>query len=128
MATYYVSALIGNDNNAGTSATSPVETLQGDVPLAVEIWRSGRCQVAMLGGQDIGFKPALVGILTLMGSESGSEQRELLARLQSSEALGRFLHRSCGPAQRHRGIAPAFDVAADPTDGAHHVLDDVGAG
>jgi hypothetical protein len=39
-----------------------------------------------------------------------------------------LLHRRCWPAQRHRRIAPTFDIAADAPNGAHHVLYDVGGG
>src|SRR3954466_5386788 len=46
------------------------------------------------------------------------------------EFSGSYVDRvySSGPAQGHRGILPAFHVAADLPDGAVHVLDDVGAG
>ena len=49
-------------------------------------------------------------------------------RLQPPEALGGLLHGGAGPAERHPGVPPAFDVAADLPDGPVHVLDDVGAG
>ena len=67
-------------------------------------------------------------LLGLVSSKGGPQGRQLLAGLQPPEALGRLHHGSTGPAQRHGGIVPAFDVAADPADGAVHVLDDVGAG
>src|SRR5271154_3172225 len=67
-------------------------------------------------------------MLDLMRGKSSAQQRKLLARFQSPEALGGFLHRRRGPAQCHRCIPPAFDVAADAADRAQHVLDDVGAG
>ena len=53
---------------------------------------------------------------------------KVLAGFQSPEAFGRFKHGGAGPAQRHGGVLPPFDVVADLTDGAVHVLDDVGAG
>ena len=41
-----------------------------------------------------------------MGGESETQQWELLAGLQSPEALGALLHGGCGPAQCHRRIDP----------------------
>ena len=52
----------------------------------------------------------------------------MLVRLEPPEALGGLLHGGAGPAERHPGVPPAFDVAADLPDGPVHVLDDVGAG
>ena len=60
--------------------------------------------------------------------QGGAECGKLLAGFQSPEALGGLHHAGGGPSERHAGVAPAFDVAADPPDGAVHVLDDVGAG
>ena len=67
-------------------------------------------------------------MLGVMGGKCGAQHRQLLVGLEATEALGGFQHRGAGPAQCHRGIAPAFHVAADPPQRAHHVLDDVGAG
>jgi hypothetical protein len=39
-----------------------------------------------------------------------------------------FLHGGGAPSQGHRGRAPVFDVAANPTHRAHDILDDVRAG
>jgi hypothetical protein len=47
---------------------------------------------------------------------------------QSPEPLGCFQYRRARPAQRHRGIAPVFQVAGHPPDAADHILDDVDAG
>src|SRR2546422_8625946 len=69
-----------------------------------------------------------LNVLGVMGSESGGEVRELFAGIEPPEALGGLDHAGGSPAQRHAGITPAFDVAADAPDGAVHVLDDVGAG
>ena len=66
--------------------------------------------------------------LRTMGDEGGAQCRKLALRLQPAEALGGLEHGGSSPAQRHRGVAPALDVAADPADRAHDVLDDVGAG
>jgi len=63
-----------------------------------------------------------------MGEKGGAQAGQLLAGLQSAEALGGFDHRGSRPAQSHSGIAPSLHVATDPADGAVHVLDDVGAG
>lgn len=49
-------------------------------------------------------------------------------RLQSSEALVGLDHAGRGPSQGHAGIPPAFDIARDEANGAHHVLGDVGTG
>lgn len=49
-------------------------------------------------------------------------------RLQSSEALVGLDHAGRGPSQGHAGILPAFDVARDAANGAHHVLGDLGRG
>jgi hypothetical protein len=73
------------------------------------------------------FKLDLSHVFGVMSGECGTQQRTLLARLQSPRSLGSLLHRGSCPAQCHRGIALVFDVAADASDGAHHVLDDVGA-
>ena len=57
-----------------------------------------------------------------------TQNRQLLMRLQSSEALVGLDHAGRDPSQGHAGIAPAFDVARDAANGAHHVLGDVGTG
>lgn len=49
-------------------------------------------------------------------------------RLQLSEALVALDHAGRGPSQGHAGIPPAFDVARDAANGAHHVLGDLGRG
>lgn len=67
-------------------------------------------------------------MLDLMGKQGRSQGRQLLVRLEPPEALGGLLHGGAGPAERHPGVPPAFDVAADLPDGPVHVLDDVGAG
>ena len=48
--------------------------------------------------------------------------------LETAEAVGGLRHGRRRPAQGHRGIAPVLHVAADTSDRAVHVLDDVGAG
>lgn len=55
--------------------------------------------------------------------EGRTQNRQLLMRLQSSEALVGLDH-----AGRDPGISLAFDVARDAANGAHHVLGDVGTG
>jgi len=62
-----------------------------------------------------------------MSSQRGPQDRQLLAGLEPPEALGGLQHGGSGPAQRHLGILPAFDVAADLPNGAVHVFDDVRA-
>jgi len=57
-----------------------------------------------------------------------TQNRQLLMRLQSSEALVGLDHASRDPSQGHPDIPPAFDVARDAANGAHHVLRDVGTG
>lgn len=65
----------------------------------------------------------------LVSSLKGRTQnRQLLMRLQSSEALVGRDHGGRDPSQGHTGIPPAFDVARDAANGAHHVLGDVGTG
>src|SRR6185295_2491135 len=54
-----------------------------------------------------------------------TQNRQLLMRLQSSEAFVGFDHAGRDPSQGHTGIPPAFDVARDAANGAHH---DVGTG
>lgn len=49
-------------------------------------------------------------------------------RLPSSEALVGLDHAGRDQSQGHTGIPPAFDVARDAANGAHHVLGDVGTG
>ena len=53
---------------------------------------------------------------------------KLFVCLQSSEAFVGFDHAGRDPSQGHAGIPPAFDVARDAANGAHHVLGDVGTG
>jgi hypothetical protein len=45
-----------------------------------------------------------------------------------AEALVGLDHAGSDPSQGHAGIPPAFDVARDAANGAHHVLGDVGTG
>jgi hypothetical protein len=78
-----------------------------------------------LGNQ---FNGAVGGMLGLVSCQSRPQCRELLVRFEPAEALGGLQHGGTGPAQRHRSVPPAFDVAANPPNGAHHVLNDVGAG
>lgn len=58
--------------------------------------------------------------------EGPHPDRQLLMRRQSSEALVGLGHAGRGPSQGHAGILPAFDVARDAANGAHHVLGDLG--
>ena len=48
--------------------------------------------------------------------------------LEASEPFRGLQHGSARPAQGHRGVAPVLHVAADTSDRAAHVLDDIGAG
>src|SRR3954462_9951232 len=86
---------------------------------------SGCCRAGRL--RSLGFRLKL-NMLGVMGLQGGGESRKLLTGLQSSEALGGFDHARGGPSERHAGITPAFNVAANARDGAIHVLDNVGAG
>jgi len=52
----------------------------------------------------------------------------LLVGVEPPESLCGLQHASGGPAKRHPGIPPAFNVATDLPDGPVHVLDEVGAG
>ena len=74
------------------------------------------------------FNIAVHRVLDPVSSKGGPQGWQMFAGFQPPEAFGRFPHGSAGPAQRHGGIIPAFDVAADAADRAVHVLDDVGAG
>ena len=74
------------------------------------------------------FNIAVHRVLDLVSSKGGPQGWQMFAGFQPAEAFGRLPHGSAGPAQRHGGIVPAFDVAADAADRAVHVLDDVGAG
>ena len=78
--------------------------------------------------QSLVFNIAFHRVLELMSREGGPQGWQMLAGFQPPEAFCRLHHGSPGPAQRHGGIFPAFDVAADAADRAVHVLDDVGAG
>src|SRR6202521_4054847 len=64
----------------------------------------------------------------VVSSKGRTQNRQLLMRLQSSEALVGLDHAGRDPSQGHTGIPPAFDVARDAANGAHHVLGDVGTG
>jgi len=70
----------------------------------------------------------LNGVRVLNGCQRSLQDRQLLPRLQSAEALCRFDYARSGPVQGHACVAPSLDVAADPTDRTVHVLDDVRAG
>jgi hypothetical protein len=67
-------------------------------------------------------------MLRLVGCQRRPQFRKLLVGLEPTEALGGLQHGGTGPAQRHGSVLPAFHIAADSADGAHHVPDDVGAG
>ncbi len=75
-----------------------------------------------------GFKGAIGLSLAHMVLQGLPEDRELAVGLEPAEGLLGLQHTRCGPPQRHLGIAPAPDVAADLSDRAQRVLDDVGAG
>ena len=60
--------------------------------------------------------------------KSRTQNRQLLVRLQSPEALVGLDHARRDPSQGHTSISLAFDVARDAANGAHHVLRDVGTG
>src|ERR1700746_346185 len=78
------------------------------------------------GPRDMGNgfdRPAIVCAL-----KGRTQNRQLLVPLQSSEALVGLDHAGRDPSQGHTGISPAFDVARDAANGAHHVLGDVGTG
>src|SRR5512134_694521 len=63
-----------------------------------------------------------------MGEQGRPQGGKLLVGLEPAKALGRFQHGGAGPAQGHGGVLPPLHVSADLTNGAVHVLDDVGAG
>src|ERR1700757_1966608 len=50
--------------------------------------------------------------------KGGTQNRQLLMRLQSSEALVGLDHAGRDPSQGHTGISPAFDVARNAANGA----------
>ena len=81
-----------------------------------------------LRGLGLLFKIGVDGMLDLVCEQGRQQCRQLLVRLEPPEALGGLLHGGAGLAERHFGVPPAFDVAADLPDGPVHVLDDVGAG
>lgn len=58
-------------------------------------------------------------------SLKGTQNRQLLMRLQSSEALVGFDYADRDPAQGHTSIPPAFDVARDAANGALRIPLDV---
>src|SRR5579862_1336672 len=66
--------------------------------------------------------------LELMSEQRGLQRAQVFVRLQPTEALGRLQHAGSGPAQRHRSMAPSFDVATDAAHSPHHVFDAIGAG
>jgi len=57
----------------------------------------------MLCGLPVLLKFCFDRVLGLMGSQGSFERRQLLVRLEASEALGGFHHAGGGPAQRHIG-------------------------
>lgn len=70
--------------------------------------------------------PALA--FRICSSEGAAENRQRPVGLEPSAGLLSLDHSGGGPAERHLGIAPSFDVARDLTNGPERVLDDVGAG
>jgi hypothetical protein len=55
-----------------------------------------------LSGYDVMFKLDLGHVFGVMSGECGTQQRKLLARLQSPKSLGSLLHRGSCPAQCQR--------------------------
>jgi hypothetical protein len=82
----------------------------------------------MLCGLRILLKFLFGRVLDLMRSHRGFEYRQLLARLEASEALDCLHHAGCRPTQRHGGVSPSLHVVADAADGPYHVFNAVGAG
>src|SRR5665213_3737246 len=67
----------------------------------------------MLRGLPVLLKFWFGGVLDVVRSQRGFEYRQLLVRLEASEALGRFHHAGGGPAQRHVGILPPLHLAVN---------------
>ena len=84
--------------------------------------------MSRLRGLGLLFKVGGDGVPGLMRHQGGPQERQLPVCLEAPETLGGLQHGGGGPAERHLGIVPSFDVAADAADGAVHVLADVGAG
>ena len=81
-----------------------------------------------LCGLAVLLKPVFDGMLGLVGEQRRFERGQLLVGLQPTGALGGLQRTGGGPAQRHVGVAPSFQVATDAADSPYHVLDGVGAG
>jgi hypothetical protein len=82
----------------------------------------------MLCGIGLRFNLLRNGVLAGVSDKRSLEDRELPVGPQSTKALGCFHHAGSRTAQRHLGISPSLHVVTDATNGAHHVLDSVGAG
>jgi hypothetical protein len=62
-----------------------------------------------------------------MSQQCGSQNREPLVDLQTSETFLGFQHGWLSLSQRYSFIAPAFDVATDLPQHGHQALDRIGA-
>src|SRR6476620_9301025 len=70
-------------------------------------------------------KSAIVGLLFVVSGQRDPQGRELLVGFEPTKAFLCFVHGRSGPAQSHRGRAPALHIAGDATHGPHHIFDDV---
>lgn len=104
----------------------PRQSVEGDVPIAVELRRADVVGMDVTRRSDVGNGLDCHAIVVKL--EGSHPDRQLLMRLQSSEALVGLDHAGRGRSQGHAGILPAFDVARDAANGAHHVLGDLGRG
>lgn len=127
-------AAIEMPNDGEAIATDPAQLSFELVSTCDCIWgmyREGGCPdradvAGMRGPRDVGN--GLDRHVILVSLEGRTQNRQLLMRLQSSEALVGLDHAGRDPSQGHTGIPPAFDVARDAANGAHHVLGDVATG
>ena len=71
------------------------------------------------------LRRSLLPVHRLLMAERAQQRSELSVAADATEALLRMPHRCPDPAQDHRTVAPALDVARVALDAAHQVLDGV---
>lgn len=87
------------------------QSVEGDVPIALKLRRADVAGMDVARRSDVGNGLDCHAIAVKL--EGPHPDRQLLMRLQSSEALVGLDHAGRGPSQGHAGVLPAFDVARD---------------
>ena len=87
-----------------------------------------RCRLNFMRPRQCGNRSVGDAVLSRWAWRAARSGRQLLVGLQPAEALGGLEHGGGGPAQAPCWPSASASRCGRPADGAHHVLDDVGAG